>query len=155
MRIFHLALWASVGLAAAGCYTSPSPTKPNFGDGRKLKEAIVGKWVNADNGKTVFYEFNKDGNFKYDSDQLKYAGIWKAVNDKFIEISYDLNDEQLAGAKKEWDDAMKQRREDFGTPEKRRPPLPPPEKSNANLQFQVEIDGDELTMEFHKYKKAK
>ena len=153
MRVNHLALLAGVGLAVAGCSLTPTLSKPDLGDGSKLREAIVGQWTATDNGKTVSHTFEKDGTYKYGSDKLNYAGTWKAPNDKFVEISYDLSDEQLAEAKKEWQEA-KATGDDAKSPDAIRPPVAEPLKSNSRL-VGVEINGDELTMDFRKYKKAK
>jgi len=153
MRVNHLALLAAVGLAVAGCSFTPTLSKPDLGDGSKLRLAIVGKWTATDNGKTVSHDFEKDGTYKYESDKLNYAGTWKAVNDKFVEISYDLSDKQLGEAKKEWQ-AAKAAGGDPKSADTIRPPVAEPLKSNSRL-VGVEINGDELTMDFHKYKKVK
>jgi hypothetical protein len=153
MRVDHLAFLAGVALALAGCSPTHTLSKPDLGDGSKLRAAIVGRWTASDNGKTVSYQFEKDGTYKYESGKLNYAGTWKVFNDRFVEISYDLSDEQLAEAKNEWKDA-KAAVGDPQSPAAIRPPVAEPQKSNSAL-LGVEISGDELTMEFRKYKKAK
>jgi hypothetical protein len=153
MRVDHLALLAGIALAQAGCSFAPTLSKPDLGDGSKLREAIVDEWTATDNGKTVSHTFEKDGTYKYGSDKLNYAGTWKAPNDKFVAISYELSDEQLAEAKKEWQEA-KAAGGDSKPAHTIHPPVAEPLKSFSRL-VAVAINGDELTMEFRTYKKAK
>jgi hypothetical protein len=153
MRVNRLALLAGIGLAVAGCFSVPTLSKPDLGDGSKLREAIVGQWTATDNSKTVSHTFENDGTYKYGSDKLNYAGTWKAPNNKFVAIAYDLSAEQLAEAKKEWQEA-KAAGGDAKPPDAIRPPVAEPLKSISRL-VAVEVNGDELTMEFRKYKKAK
>jgi hypothetical protein len=163
MREWHLTLLAAFGLALAGCGPASTPSNTNAGTLPKvglgdeaaiLRGKMLGKWTGTDNGKPVSYEFNKDDTCNYESDTLKYTGKWKTIDDKNVEFTYTLTDEQLAVATKEWKATME--RIEKGPIIPGNPVVKPlePKKENT-LKVSAQVNGDELTLGTLQLKRVK
>jgi hypothetical protein len=165
MRVWHLTFMAGIGLALAGCGSattpasrSPGETPPKVGLGDEaavLRGKMLGKWTGTDTGKPVSYEFDKDDTYKYESDKLKYTGgTWKAVDDKNVELTYTLTDEQLAVAKEVWKVTMELIDKGPIIPGIQVEKPPEPKKENT-IKVNAAVTGDELTLGTQRLKKAK
>ncbi len=168
MRVWHLTFVAGLGLALAGCGPASTPnrnpggsppadTKAQVGLGDEpavLRGKMLGKWTAIDNGKPVSYEFAKDDTYKTEADKLKLSGKWKTLDDKTVELTYTLTDEQLAVAKELW--KMTNDLIDKGPviPGIQIEKQPEPKMENA-IKLRAAVNGDELSLGPQQLKRAK
>jgi hypothetical protein len=153
MRGLHILLFAAITLTAVGCRSSTGP--PATG-AAKLEDAIVGKWRGPEGKNQITRTFDKDGTYTFESGDVKYAGQWKAIDDKSVEVTYRLTKEQADASMPIWKastDIINRLPPFEGTDA--RPKEPEPKEGDNNATVNVSMTGDVMAWGIFPYRKAK